>query len=216
MEWVGIDGLNSTSLIQAGVEESENDGAGDCAPTGEFYLWPWWEVLPYNETQIAGLTVSVGDSVTIDILSSSGTWVIEFTDDTTGAQVTIVPSEYGETYSGSASSAEWIVEAPTDPVDCGGTCVLPPFCVGSGGECVADDVPFSSLGISGPETDLYDIWLVQDGNPVAEPGDLANDGFDVYYVGSQASYDQSAAPSVAVGIAPHGIPVIYAQDGHRA
>jgi hypothetical protein len=105
-EWVGIDGWRNTSLIQAGIDESPDPNNSNL-----FYLFPWWEILPASATPITlAQPLKAGDSVTIDIAQVSGSlWSITLTDDTTGSSFNTT-----QTYTGPGSSAEWIVEAPTD------------------------------------------------------------------------------------------------------
>ena len=105
-EWVGIDGWTNSSLIQAGIDESPDPNNSNL-----FYLFPWWEILPASATPITlAQPLKAGDSVTIDIAQVSGSlWSITLTDDTTGSSFNTM-----QTYTGPGSSAEWIVEAPTD------------------------------------------------------------------------------------------------------
>ncbi len=87
-------------------------------------IFPWWEILPATETPISsmGVTVSVGDQVTVDIAqlteattSTAGSWSITVTDDTTGQGFTTT-EPYTGGYTGSAygegATVEWVVERP--------------------------------------------------------------------------------------------------------
>lgn len=72
-EWVGLDGLDNSSLVQAGVSESMTDPfTGECDP-GQFYAWAWWEVLPADATPITSwasgspAVVNAGDWVSVTI-----------------------------------------------------------------------------------------------------------------------------------------------------
>lgn len=106
-EWVGIDGMANSSLIQAGIDEYP-----DPSNSNLFYLFPWWEILPSPATAITSLAqpIAAGDSVTIHIAQVDGSlWSITLTDDTTGASFTTT-----QTYTGPGMSAEWIVEAPSN------------------------------------------------------------------------------------------------------
>jgi hypothetical protein len=100
--WTGIDGANSSNLIQAGTEEDFVNGAAQYSA--------WWEILPAPETAIT-MTVEPGDSITVNIRQVSGTtWSISLTDNGHGQTQTFSTTQ---SYAGSGSSAEWIVEAPT-------------------------------------------------------------------------------------------------------
>ena len=137
-EWVGIDGWNApglpadNSLIQAGVDGSMTDpDTGTCTPN-KFWVWPWWEILPQDETPIDTVTVTPGDQVTVSISHTEGaTWAITLTDDTNGQSFTT-----DQSYSGPGTSGEWVVEASSTSA-CEGsvlpgqyTCQLAPYCVG--------------------------------------------------------------------------------------
>ena len=98
--WVGIGGVNSRDLIQAGTEETASSG-------GSVHYNAWIEMLPAASHPI-DLTVQPGDSVTVSITDQgSNQWQIAFKDNTTGKsyQTTVQ-------YTSSHSSAEWIEEAP--------------------------------------------------------------------------------------------------------
>jgi len=99
--WVGIGGITSADLIQAGTQTVIQNGV----PT----LEAWYEVLPASSVQVP-LTVNTGDRMTVSVAQeSSSTWQVSFNDATTGQSYEIsVP------YASSLSSAEWIEEMPSD------------------------------------------------------------------------------------------------------
>jgi hypothetical protein len=174
-EWVGIDGVSNTDLIQAGVMESNiNPTTGSCSPSST-YVWPWWEILPASAAGV-NLTVNPGDSLTVSITQSQGTkWVIDITDNTTGAK-----SSVQKTYSGPAKSAEWIVEAPTSDQVCKGQCNLAPY---------SPAVAFSNVNYSGNVSQLDAISMVQRGSTVCKPGGISGwpSSFSVAYSGTQSA-----------------------------
>jgi hypothetical protein len=144
-EWVGIDGDGNDYVIQAGIGESVADPEGGCT-LGQTHLWAWWELFPAASVLVP-MTVSVGDQVAVGVTQVSGTsWKVQLTDLTTGIGFTEDVS-----YSGPASSAEWVVEAPYGGV-CGGYCVLPPY---------TPAVPFSEISSSGPVSVVYDCVMNQ-------------------------------------------------------
>ncbi|MHB1739114.1 MAG: G1 family glutamic endopeptidase [Actinomycetes bacterium] len=156
--WVGIDGSGNSSLIQAGIGEPYD------ASTNTYRVRVWWEILPAPMT-IVPMTVSPGDRVTVTIGQLSGTlWGITLTDDTTGRTFTT-----DRTYTGPLTSAEWIVEAPTDN---GVVSSLGGY---------TPDVTFSHLGFTGPQNSLTDVIMVQNGVPVSTPSALDPTGFTVAY-----------------------------------
>jgi hypothetical protein len=103
--WVGIGGVNSRDLIQAGTQDVASG-------TGQSQFQAWIEMLPAPSQQIP-LAVAPGDSVTVSITrqaSGSSAWQVAFKNNTSG-QTYQTPV----TYSSSLSSAEWVEEAPSGP-----------------------------------------------------------------------------------------------------
>jgi Peptidase A4 family len=99
--WVGIGGVTSQDLIQAGTQEATSG-------TGQTEYQAWIEMLP-QASRTVPLAVSPGDSITVSIAErATNTWLIAFTNNTTG-------KSYQQTvqYASSNSSAEWIEEAPS-------------------------------------------------------------------------------------------------------
>jgi hypothetical protein len=83
-EWVGIDGVDDSSLIQAGINEHV-----DPSNPSLFYLQPWCEILPAVQTPITSVALAPGDEVTVTIGQISGSdWGITLTDDTNGESYT--------------------------------------------------------------------------------------------------------------------------------
>jgi hypothetical protein len=109
--------------------------------------------------------IHAGDTVTVAIGQISGSeWAITLTDNTNGESFTTE-----QTYSGPASTAEWIVEALTVN---GGVSVLAPYSPG---------VSFSDLGFTGSDTTLEQVEMVQAGLDVSTPSVLTANGFNVAY-----------------------------------
>lgn len=99
--WVGIGGVASSDLIQAGTE---------AVPTtaGTIQYQAWYELLPGDSHAVASLAVSPGDQVSVSIAQQApGQWLIDMRDDTTGSSF-----EKSVAYDSSLSSAEWIEEMP--------------------------------------------------------------------------------------------------------
>jgi len=100
--WVGIGGVKSSDLIQAGTQ-AITDSRGNIAYSA------WYELLPQDSEQITTLTVRPGDLMTVSLSEqSTNQWLIALTDATTGQSFTKSVS-----YESSHSSAEWIQEMPT-------------------------------------------------------------------------------------------------------
>jgi hypothetical protein len=158
-EWVGIDGASNSDLIQAGIVETQ-----DPNNPSDFYIIPWWEILPSPETPITTMAVSPGDQLQVTITQAGGgQWSIALLDTTSGSSFTT-----DQSYSGPLSSAEWIVEAPE---------------VNGSLSTLADytTTTFSHLGLTGPYSSEVESLMVQNGQQVSTPSALATSGFEVAY-----------------------------------
>lgn len=98
--WVGIGGVDSNDLIQAGTQATVSGGAVEYDA--------WIEMLPQSSRPVS-LSVNPGDSVTVTISQQSGDqWSISIKNNTTGNRYATTV-----TYRSSNSSAEWVQEAPS-------------------------------------------------------------------------------------------------------
>lgn len=158
--WVGIGGVSSNDLIQAGTQNV-------VSPSGQVSTTAFYELLPTASTSINTVPVKPGDSITVTITQqSSGQWLINFIDNTTNQnyQTTM-------TYDSSLSSAEWIEEAPSN-----GVSVLPLDNFGtiqfSSGSTTQNG---SQISISG--SNAHAITMVNGaGQALATPSGLGSDG----------------------------------------
>ena len=217
-QWVGLDGSRVSGgpgdddLIQAGVQESANGGQGTCGAPNNFSVSVWWEILPQFPSEVPVTywddgnpadDVKPGDqlTVTIDQVSNSTCspasecWGIEVQDGTSGEVfVTDQP------YSGPGSSAEWIVEDPSQATNaqCNTNPVPPPY------ECPMPEytpaVQFMGLGTTPSEhSHLFKEILVQKGQPVSIPSTLdSNYNFDVSYTGATQNGPRGSASRLVV------------------
>jgi hypothetical protein len=158
--WVGIGGVNSRDLIQAGTQDV---GSG-----GQAQYEAWIEMLPAASQQVP-LVVAPGDSVTVSITeqgAGSGVWQISMQNNTSGQsyQTTVQ-------YASSQSSVEWIEEAPASR---GGIVPLDNFdSVSFTGATTTENGRTVDLAQSGaqPITMLNAI-----NQPLAVPSAIASDG----------------------------------------
>jgi hypothetical protein len=157
--WVGIGGLTSSDLIQAGTQAMV-DGSG----TVEYSSWI--EMLPQSSRNVP-LSVSAGDSVTVTITQQSGNdWLIAMKNNTTNGTYNVTVQ-----YDSSNSSAEWVQEAPSVgrglvSLDQFGTVRF------SGGSAVRDGktMSISALGAKA-------ITMINgQGQAIAQPSTIASDG----------------------------------------
>jgi hypothetical protein len=170
--WVGIGGVTSRDLIQAGTQEV-TDG-------GQVQFQTWIETLPQPSHQVP-LAVVPGDSVTVSIdeqYAGTGVWQISIKNNTSGQtyQTTVQ-------YTSSESSAEWVEEAPAGP---GGILPLDKF----------SSVSFSAASAirNGQTVDLAQVgarpiaMLNAANQPLAEPSTIGSDG-------SSFSVTRTSAPA---------------------
>ena len=97
--WVGVGGVKTNDLIQAGTQA--------VIENGQVAYQAWYELLPQGQV-ILPIAIGGGDSVTVSLTQTGqGIWHLSFIDDTTG-------KEYGTdiAYNSSESSAEWVEERP--------------------------------------------------------------------------------------------------------
>lgn len=99
--WVGIGGIGSRDLIQAGTQSTAD-------VDGSVTYQTFYETLPDSLTPMS-VSVSPGDSVSVSIREvSDGNWRVAIHNNSTGRNET-----HDIAYDSSHSSAEWIEEAPT-------------------------------------------------------------------------------------------------------
>ncbi len=100
--WVGIGGVTTNDLIQAGTQATVDEQGN--VSYGAFY-----EDLPHPSRPLLNLTVHAGDTMSVSVQKTKDTsWNIQVKNTTTGKSASVsLP------YSSSFSSAEWIEEAPT-------------------------------------------------------------------------------------------------------
>lgn len=97
--WIGIGGVDSTDLIQAGTQAIVENGQVSYSAI--------WEILP-DVAQPIPMSINAGDQISVSITQqNSDTWQINI-QDTTNSQTWTK----SVTYKSSLSSAEWIEEAP--------------------------------------------------------------------------------------------------------
>ncbi len=157
--WVGIGGLTSNDLIQAGTQAMV-DGSGSVEYTS------WIEMLPQSSRSVP-LSVSAGDSVTVTITQQRGNdWLIAMKNNATGGSYNVTVQ-----YDSSSSSAEWVQEAPSVGR---GLVSLDQFgTVQFGGASAVRDGKTMSLSALGANA----ITMInRQGQPIAQPSTIASDG----------------------------------------
>jgi hypothetical protein len=154
--WLGIDGVNNSSLIQAGTAQDTSNGTTTYDD--------WYEILPANETLIT--SVSPGDHIQASISEDSpGIWTIAITDITSGQALS---QQFP--YSGTGTSAEWIEESPAVN---GQPSVLANF-----GTMQFTGMAFSSSNPS-PAVDTTVNMIDGSASVIASSGAIANNSFTI-------------------------------------
>ncbi len=107
--WNGIDGYNSSDVLQAGFEF---DAYCSGSTTATYYS-AWYEWYPYGEVRIPSLPIVPGDDMFVEVWHTSATQGYAYiVNENTNQYVEIgFTAPAGTTLKG--NSAEWIVEAPT-------------------------------------------------------------------------------------------------------
>lgn len=99
--WVGIGGVTSHDLIQAGTQAIVGGN-------GQVFYESFFETLP-NPSEPLPIVVNGGDSITVSVIQQSKEqWLINFKNNTSGQGIQI-----SQPYVSSLSSAEWIEESPS-------------------------------------------------------------------------------------------------------
>jgi hypothetical protein len=107
--WIGIDGYNSSDVLQAGTEAD----AYCSGSTKAAYYAAWYEWYPFSEVRIGSFPVSPGDDMFVEVWSTSATvghaYLVNYNTNQTVNLTFNAPS--GTTLKG--NSAEWVVERPS-------------------------------------------------------------------------------------------------------
>jgi hypothetical protein len=177
-EWVGIDGVLDSDLIQTGTIQDTSAGSTQ--------YFAWYELLPASAVEIEA-PVAPGDTMLAAISEGSpGSWTISIEDETQNWL-------YSDTfsYSISAETAEWIEEAPT---------------VNGSQSTLADfgSSTFSSIGADGDDTSaiaMTDVDMTNSADTIiAYPTSIASNSFSVLYGTPQPSVSSvSPASGSTVG-----------------
>ena len=205
--WVGIGGFsaNSNALEQTGTEV-------DCTESGKVHAFAWYEVVPAPSHPIK-LQVPPGDLIHGQVTVSGHTVTVALHDLTRNTQFSkVLTSSHID-----VTSAEWILEAPSECLSLYHCVTLPLADFGSTpfGSAIARSTTGHAGSISDSQWTATPIKLVPHGNPskfgnqrlghsgVATPSTLlaGGSGFSVTYSPVSGS-GQQAAPE---GSRPAGI-----------
>jgi hypothetical protein len=158
--WVGIGGVRSRDLIQAGTQRTVQDN-------GATQHEAWVEVLP-RASETVPLTIGPGDTIRVSIEQRGPeAWLIAFTNISNGQTYQVT-----KRYASSLSSVEWVEEAPSAgrrrilPLDDFGT-------VRFSQASAVRDTQVLSISQSGAHAVTM---FTPGGLPLAEPSRLGADG----------------------------------------
>ena len=168
--WVGIDGFNSNTVEQIGVDADCQNGV----PT----YYAWFELYPHPLFIINGLTISPGDKISAEVhYDGRGQFTLSITDESTGQSFSTTAKVKGA----QRSSAEWIAEAPASA---GGILALADFGTAYYGydttlvptTCVTT-INGSTGTIGGFGSAVQQVTMVSNAGTVkAQPSSLSSDG----------------------------------------
>ena len=174
--WVGTggddthEGSSDGALLQTGVEAVCNGGSQ--------YSETWWELYPNDpNTAVPLQTVQAGDQIFASVTQTASGWGTVVNDVTRGYGKTVASADAGYSYGG-GFTAEWIVEAYSEPVAGGGSTQATLAAYGS--------VAFTNCGTSLASWSLADanpITIVQSGKTLSTPGAPSGNGFTARYTG---------------------------------
>jgi hypothetical protein len=107
--WIGIDGYNSSDVLQAGTESDAY-----CSGSSKSTLYAaWYEWFPNYEVRIGSFPVAAGDDMFVEVWSTSATvghaYVVNYNTNQSVNLTFNAPN--GTTLKG--NSAEWVVERPS-------------------------------------------------------------------------------------------------------
>ncbi len=185
--WVGIGGVSSRDLVQAGTMQTSSGN-------GSVQYQAWIETLPQPSHRVA-FAIKPGDSVTVSITEQQDDqWLIDFKNNTTGAtyQTTV-------NYTSSHSSAEWVAEAPVAgrriaPLDNFGTITF------SEGSAVKDGATVNIADAGARAITMIDVY----NNTLATPSAVTPDGSG-FSVTRNATTPTQTTPGVG-GFPSQGVP----------
>jgi hypothetical protein len=107
--WIGIDGYNSSDVLQAGTE---SDAYCSGSTTSTYYS-AWYEWFPNYSIRIGSFPVAPGDDMFVEVWSTSATaghaYLVNYNTNQVVNLAFSAPS--GTTLKG--NSAEWVVERPS-------------------------------------------------------------------------------------------------------
>ncbi len=183
--WVGIGGVRSRDLIQAGTEQT-------VLPNGRVSYQAWIEKLPQVSRPVQ-LRISPGDSVTVSITEQQdNVWLISMKNNTTGQTF-----QTTEDYTSSHSSAEWVQEAPSGRR---GIINLSNFGTlkFTDASATKDGKKVTIAGAGGRPITMID----RNDQPIAEPSALGEDGasFSVTRVNPNSQPSSSIPPARRPGV----------------
>lgn len=179
--WVGIGGVRSRDLIQAGTQET-------IVGPGQVRYNAWIELLP-RASRTVPLAVSPGDSVSVSITEKGdGHWAITIKNNTTSKSY-----ETTVDYDSSLSSAEWIHEAPSArrrvlPLDDFGTVQF------TSGSAIKDGKSVTLAEAGAKPITMVDLQ----GDVLAKPSSLTADGSGFTISRAQST----ASPSPRATVSP--------------
>lgn len=105
-QWVGIDGLGSPDVLQAGTEVDSGPGN-----TPSYDAWIEW--FPFSESKIPNFSVAPGDEMFVEVWNNSATVGSAYLVNVTRQEAVSLSFDAPSGTELVGNSAEWVMERPT-------------------------------------------------------------------------------------------------------
>ena len=179
--WVGIDGYNSSDVLQAGTESDAYCGADGRA----VYSGAWYEWFPIGEVALTNFPASPGNDIYVEVFSTNSTtghaYMVNYSTNQAVSLTFAAPA--GTVLVG--NSAEWIVERPGIP---GGLATLANYTQEYMVNTYAEDFlgRVEAPGYAIPGSTLLPMTMLDNaGSPISQPA-LTGTGSLWFYVQNSA------------------------------
>lgn len=165
--WVGMDGYASESVEQIGTEHDWISGGQQ--------NYAWFEMYPDTAYLITEFPVDIGDQIYADVkYTGKDTFKLSLFN-ITKKVFTVIPSQYTKAKNIKRSSAEWVVEAPSDQ---SGVLPLANFVTANFANCTA--TINGKIGTVADRHWEFDAIVMEGENNVVKaiPSELSKSGMD--------------------------------------
>jgi hypothetical protein len=172
--WVGMDGANSSDVLQAGIEF---DAACFDGTTATLYA-PWFEWYPFSEVRITNLPIAPGDDVYVEVWNTSATQGYAYLVNENANEAVTISFQPPAGTKLVGNSAEWVTERPETN---GATATLTNYIADPFWSAFA--ATHNNRGLD-PGSSQAVVMLDDDGNEISYPTLLGDSAFVMQNTGS--------------------------------